>query len=331
LLLSIKTETFSDPDGDAHGSSRWQITKEQDSSVVLDITASAHLTNLPVPHTVLDRDETYLVRVQFYDVYSEPSEWSDWVEFTTTQDIVDFNGDGIPDDFEVDDSVDLNNDGTPDNDQPDAIKSILSAVGDNQPFGVSKVSAGIDAIEVLEPVNPATILDKTNKPETFLFGLASYRLSVSQPGATVLVRVYYSEDISGATRYYLYDTVNGWQDYTQYTTFNEDGRSVTVELKDGGQGDSDGVANGVIVDPGGVASTGGLDSGAGGGCFIATARHTERHNWMKPIVRVLLMPLVGMSYILRTSLAGIILMGFLLAIGILSWYSLVYRRRKYQV
>ena len=88
-----------------------------------------------------------------------------------------------------------------------------------------------------------------------------------------MVRVYYSEDISEANQYYLYDTVNGWQDYTQYTTFNQDGRSVTVELQDGGHGDSDGVANGVIVDPGGVAgaASGGLDAGGGGGCFIATA------------------------------------------------------------
>ena len=96
---------------------------------------------------MLDRDTTYSVSVQFYDSYSEPSEWSDPVEFTTTSDIVDFDGDGIPDAHEVDDTVDLNEDGIPDNDQPDVIKSILSAVGGNEPFGVSKISASIDAIE----------------------------------------------------------------------------------------------------------------------------------------------------------------------------------------
>jgi len=350
LLLSITTEPFSDPDGDTHGSSRWQIIKAQDSSVVLDITTSEHLTNLTVPHTVLDRDETYLVSVQFYDLYSQASGWSDSIEFTTNSSIEDFDGDGIPDAYEVDDTVDLNGDGTPDNDQPDVIKSILSAVGANEPFGVSKISASIDAIEVLEPINPATILDKANKPETFLFGLASYRLRVNQVGATVLVRIYYSEDISEATQYYLYNTVNGWQDYTQYTTFNADGRSVTVELQDGGHGDSDGVANGIIVDPGGVASaaaTAGLDSGVGGGCFIAATSygsHVEPHaelqaakyiggnDWLKPIVRVLLMPLVGISYILmRTSLATIILLAFMLIVSVLSFFTLIYKRKKYQV
>jgi len=54
------------------------------------------------------------------------------------------------------------------------------------------------------------------------------------------------------------------------------------------------------------------------------ARYTEEHDRLEPIVLLLLMPLAGMSYLVRTSRAGMILMGFLLAIGILSWYSLVY-------
>jgi hypothetical protein len=296
---------------------------------------------------VLDRNTTYSVSVQFYDAYAAASEWSDAVTFTTDSTIVDFDGDGIPDAHEVDDTVDLNEDAIPDNYQPDVIKSVLSAVGDNMPFGVSTVSASIDAIEMLEPIHPADIFDKTNKPETFLFGLASYRLRLNQVGATVQVRIYYSEEISEATRYYLYETVKGWQDYTQYTTFNEDGRSVTVELEDGGHGDSDGVANGVIVDPGGVAgaaSTGGLDSGGGGGCFVATASFTsdaephlnlhaasyiEEHDWLKPIVRILLMPLVGVSYILiRTSLATVILLGFMLIVSVLTSYSLIFEGRR---
>jgi PKD repeat protein len=345
LLLSVETESFSDPDGDAHSMSQWQVVKQSDSSVVLEIESSEHLTKLPVPHAVLDRETTYSASVQFYDSYSEPSEWSDAITFTTDSTMVDFDGDGIPDAHEVDDTVDLNEDSIPDNDQPDVIKSILSAVGANEPFGVSKISASIDAIEALEPINPATILDKTNRPGTFLFGLASYRLSVSQIGATVLVRIYYSEDISGANQYYLYDTLSGWQDYTQYTTFNPDGRSVTVELKDGGHGDSDGVENGIIVDPGGVAgaASGGLDSGAGGGCFISSAAfdayvephvklpaasYIDEHDWLKPIVRILLMPLVGVSYILvRTPLVAFILVSFLIIISAISFYSLIYKRR----
>jgi hypothetical protein len=335
LLLAVKTEPFSDPDvDDFHTKSRWQIVKQQDASAVLDITSSEHLTKLPIPHAVLDRETTYEVSVQFYDSFSEVSEWSDTVEFTTTSEIVDFDGDGIPDDQEVDGTVDLNEDGIPDNDQPNVIKSAHSAVAGKQPLGINKIAAAVDNIGLLEPIHPSEILDKKNKPKKFLFGLAAYRLQLDQVGATIQVKVYYAEDISGADRYYIYDTVNGWQDYTQYTTFNPDGRSVTVELKDGGHGDSDGVANGVIVDPGGVAgaATGGLDSGAGGGCFIATAEHTGQHNWLQAIVRVLLMPLVGISYVLmRASLATTILLVFMLIVSAFTFYALVYKRRKYQV
>ena len=345
LLLSVETESFSDPDGDAHSMSQWQVVKQSDSSVVLEIESSEHLTKLPVPHAVLDRETTYSASVQFYDSYSEPSEWSDPVEFTTITDVVDLDDDGVPDGQEVDDTVDLNQDGTPDNDQPDTIKSTKSAVAGKQPVGVCKVTTDVDGIVVLEPIHPSEILDKKNKPKKFLFGLAAYRLKVNQVGATIQVKVYYSEDISG-DRYYLYDTVNGWQDYTQYTTFNPDGRSVTVELKDGGHGDSDGVANGIIVDPGGVAdaASGGLDSGAGGGCFIATAAfgsdvgpqvklhaasYNDGHDWLKPIVRILLMPLVGVKYILvRTYLVTVILLGFMLIVSVLTFYSLIYKGRR---
>jgi len=332
LLLTLQTEPFSDPDGDSHKETQWQIVKTADSSVVLEIVSNQHLIKLPVPHAVLDRNTTYNVSVQFVDANSEPSPWSEPVEFTTHNGVVDYDADGIPDASEVDDTVDLNEDGTPDNDQPDVIKSAHSAVAGKQPLGVNKISLSIDSIELLEPIHPSEILDKKNKPKKFLFGLAAYRLKLNQVGATTQVKVYYAEDVSGANRYYLYDTVNGWQDYTQHTTFNPDGHSVTVELQDGGHGDSDGVANGVIVDPGGVVGAAtGTDSGAGGGCFIVTAQHNERHNWLAPIVCVLLMPLLGMSYIVRTSLATVILLAFMLVVTILTFYALIYKRRKYQV
>jgi hypothetical protein len=100
------------------------------------------------------------------------------------------------------------------------------------------------------------------------------------------------------------------------------------------------------VDPGGVAdaASGGLDSGAGGGCFIATAafdsyvephvnleaeKYREDHDWLNPIVRILLMPLVGVSYILmRAPLASGILFGCILILSALSFYALIFRGRR---
>ena len=280
LLLPITTEPFSDPDGDSHSESRWQVSTENNFSnpslLVLDLTSSEHLTVLHMPHNVLSPANTYYVRVQFYDSYNEASDWSDTVDFTTAVSNNNFNGDGIPDDQAVDTTVDLNQDGIPDNDQPDVIKSVQSIDGTFN-VGVCKVSASISAIETVEMVDPSTISDNTNRPDAFIFGIITYRLRVNQPGDTATVRIYFSENISNTQTYFKYDTINGWQDYWEHTTFNDDGRSITLEIKDGDHGDSDGLTNGIIVDPGALSeevsggSAGGSGGSSSGSCFISTA------------------------------------------------------------
>jgi hypothetical protein len=78
-----------------------------------------------------------------------------------------------------------------------------------------------------------------------------------------------------------YVTDSGWQVYGN-ASFAKNRKSVTVLLEDGGMGDEDGIENGVIVDPSGIASveslaadsaslsTGGTStSDGGGGCFIS--------------------------------------------------------------
>ena len=281
-LLTVQTQPFSDPDaGDSHSMSRWQISTADDfTSLVLDISTTTRLTALPVPHSTLDRATTYFARVRFFDAVGAASEWSDAVEFRTISTIVDADQDGVPDSHEVGSTVDLNGDGIPDDNQPELIKDAKTALGNNVAVGVCKDSDSIVEIETLDTINPATILDKTNRPSDLMYGLVTYRVRVETPGSTATVTLYFSSDISSAQGYYVYDTVNGWQDYAQHATFNADGRSVTVELQDGGFGDSDGIANGVIVDPGGVVTiasggTGTASSsgsgGGGGGCFIATA------------------------------------------------------------
>jgi hypothetical protein len=316
-LLHVRTAPFSDPDsGDSHSKSRWQISSEADfSSLVLDVTSTTWLTEFPVPHSVLDRAATYFVRVQFYDSVSEASEWSDAVEFTTVSAIVDNNDNGIPDTREVDDTVDLNGDGVTDNDQPELIKSVRAAVGDNIAVGVCKRSNSIVAIEALDTIHPSLIPDKTNRPSNLIYGLVTYRLRVNAPGSKATVTLYFSSDISHAQGYYVYDTVNGWQDYTQHGILNADGRSVTLELQDGGFGDSDGVANGVIVDPGGVVaiasgntSTGDSSGGSGGGggsCFIATAQsQSAGQQWDLTLISGILMCLALSGYLTRIRKKG---------------------------
>jgi hypothetical protein len=186
---------------------------------------------------------------------------------------VDLNGNGINDVDEVDDTVDFNLDGIPDNFQPQIIKCVQAFDG-SVSIGIEKVSSTAEEIESLEVIDPDTISDTYNRPADLIFGLFAYRLRVTNPGDTATIRIYFSGDIFESDVYYKYDTINGWYDYSDHTIFNDDGQSVTLEVKDGGFGDSDGLANGIIVDPGGIASVGDSYSSFGSnvmGCFIATA------------------------------------------------------------
>jgi MYXO-CTERM domain-containing protein len=73
------------------------------------------------------------------------------------------------------------------------------------------------------------------------------------------------------------------------------GHTVTLTLTDGGAGDSDGVANGVIVDPVGVAvpvaaGSGSLDlsnSSSGGGCAVAPGKTSGGAGAMAPLLLLL--------------------------------------------
>ncbi len=279
--LGITTDPFSDPDNDSHSQSQWQISEQSDfSTLVVDSVSDTYLTLLPVPQMVLNANLTYYVRVRFYDTYLAASDWSDTIEFTTAISSDDLDSNGIPDANEASDTDDFNLDGIPDNTQPDVIKSIRSTDGSIY-FGVEKFSAAISEIESLELIDPNTIADTVNRPDDLIFGLISFRLRVDQPGATVFMRIYFSGEIFENDVYYKYDRINGWYDYSDHTTYADDGRSVVLEIRDGGFGDSDGTANSIIVDPGGLSTAtttnfvntniNGDASDGGSGCFIATA------------------------------------------------------------
>jgi hypothetical protein len=127
-------------------------------------------------------------------------------------------------------------------------------------------------------------------PADLDLGLFFLKITVPTPGNATTVRLYFSDAVLDEdSRIYKYDTAAGWYDYTAYTEISEDFSCLTLELVDGGYGDADGVANGVIIDPVGTSTTvdtadvdtgdtdGDTDSGdttvpssGGGGCFISS-------------------------------------------------------------
>jgi hypothetical protein len=115
----------------------------------------------------------------------------------------------------------------------------------------------------------------TGKPRRMPFGLINFRIAVARPGDTATVKIHFSEAASRNSKWFKYDPISGiWYDFSALARFAADRRSVTLTLTDGGNGDADGIANGVIVDPAGLVEIDGIADGAssgGGGCFIETA------------------------------------------------------------
>lgn len=69
-----------------------------------------------------------------------------------------------------------------------------------------------------------------------------------------------------------YDNANGIVDLSEVAVFNNARTEVTINLKDGGLGDSDHTENGVIVSNIGLADrpqTSGPGGGKGPSCFIS--------------------------------------------------------------
>jgi chitinase len=280
-LPVLQTALFSDPDsGDAHAETRWQVFRDEDSACVLDIRSNTALTRLTVPKLVLDEATAYFWRAQFVDSRGAASEWSNYGFFSTRNSGFDLNADGIPDAQEAGPTADLDGDGVKDYLQSH-IKS-LKMEGTRVQMGVSikecPAALAIEYAESEDPKQPEAYA--TGKPRRMPFGLINFRIAVARPGDTATVKIHFSEAAPRNSRWFKYDPISGsWYDFSALARFASDRRSVTLTLTDGGNGDADGIANGVIVDPAGLVEiddiVGGpstsTTSSSGGGCFIDAA------------------------------------------------------------
>jgi len=133
----------------------------------------------------------------------------------------------------------------------------------------------------LHASDPSAISDSTNRPDDLVYGLIDMDIKVDSPGGTAVVSFYLPAPALAAERWFKYSPTGGWASYAEHAVFSAARDKVTLTLVDGGSGDEDGVANGVIKDPSGLgkppdvtqapgpASPKGAE-GPGSGCFIAT-------------------------------------------------------------
>ena len=273
LTPVLVTATYFDADYDAHYQSQWQISTESDfATLILDQTSQQQLTAYQVGHMILEPDTVYYWRVRYIDEHNGTSDWSDTATFTTVA--ADVSGDadlnGIPDDQEVMDWLaDVNANGVADSQEAGML--CVNTVEGQTMVGVEVVSGNVTLVSV-ESIATDSIAD----PSVQLgFGLIGFRLYLHNGETTAAVKISFDRQVPADAQLYKYLPDSGWQVYPQ-AVFAADRKSVTLMLTDGGAGDEDGVVNGVIVDPSGVAyrtdtnssslSTGGASSG--GSCFI---------------------------------------------------------------
>jgi len=116
-------------------------------------------------------------------------------------------------------------------------------------------------------------INQDHKPHGYEFrdGLVDFEVHGISPGETVEVNIEYPEEIPSGSKVFRSDR-DGFHEIPAEIS----GNRFTMTVTDGGDGDSDGQANGVIVDPVGVAvptatgdgSAGATPDAAGGGCSV---------------------------------------------------------------
>ena len=306
---------FTDPNqGDSHGATRWQVASDPEfSHLVLDIMSDTAATNnyllsLLVPQGALAANRTYFWRAMVKDARADDSKWSDWSassRFTTAADAhADVNYNGVPDESEPLYS-DLDNNGQNDNEQP--LMRVVSS-----PDGQSLI--GINGVEGVSRINCFTSADAESIPDEprpkLKYGLMVFSVVLKHPGDTAKIELLLPELPRLGAKWYKYDPVNGWYEFP--VSIEND--AYVVEITDGGFGDADGVANGIVVDPIGMADSAavtepsGIDSSGSdntidellGACFVETAR-----------TRTAVIPSVLMTWmgVARFLLGGILIFG----------------------
>ncbi|MGA1870092.1 MAG: PKD domain-containing protein [bacterium] len=100
---------------------------------------------------------------------------------------------------------------------------------------------------LLEHIEPDSVTDITVEPHNYIFGYMEMDIEVETPGDAATITLYLSDPLAEDLRWFNHDPEIGWYDFTEQVTFNAERNQVTITLIDGGIGDDDGVADGIIT------------------------------------------------------------------------------------
>ncbi|NOY68084.1 MAG: hypothetical protein GXP53_01120 [Deltaproteobacteria bacterium] len=242
----------------------WQIAGDVGfSDMIFTMTGPAASNTLTIPDLLLSGHVQYFWRATYLggpqgSVSRTAAAW-----FTTgTADMLDGNGNGVPDDQEPGGSENLIQERLVDLESRD-IKYIRTDTGEFQ-FGLlpDATDTIIEAVKWMAADESGT----TVLPMPFPRGVLAFRIQTVTPGDEVGVTIYFGHRLASGQRWWKFTPAGGWAGYSEHADIAKDRMSVHLVLKDGGFGDADGVVNGIIVDPSGPA--GNETGGNSGGCFI---------------------------------------------------------------
>ena len=219
-------------------------------------------------------------------------------EYTIDWEEVSQDGEGVTVNADLDGDGEFEHTFTADNKLTQ--QEFLDAIGMpiESPTGTGTVTIGASGgtITSLTAVTEAS-LPTAGKPNvTFPHGLFSFDITNLAPGATVTVYITLPSAMAVGTQYWKCQG-GSWINVTSLLGDDDGDNVLTLTLTDGGLGDSDGLANGTIVDPGGpgvVAAAPSPSPSPGGGGTV----------WKPPTYQIMNIDMLGKRASARVSYSG---------------------------
>lgn len=228
---------YSDADGDTHKMTHWQVT---DSTGIFDNSHMKVNAVIPTetgglrfkfPRGLMKGNQKHYWRARFCDWRGGWSEWSTARAFTTAADTLAIT--------------------------PTANKTVDSNpyAKDTRPVNFKLKNGGDEKMTTMGAVKPEDEVTETGlrqKPsDNFKYGLFTFTCEGISLGGTITISLTMPENIPTTAKYFIFNVTVGWIDMTSCLSSMDGDSVVNLTLTDGGTGDLDGVANGIVVDPGG--------------------------------------------------------------------------------
>ncbi len=121
---------------------------------------------------------------------------------------------------------------------PEGVTTFRTVTG--RELGIEVAPGG--ALVELRTVALETIADAVDRPTSAPYGLLDLAIRTDAPGGTVQVTVHLPEPAPADYRWYRYNALDGWGEYSDHAVFQGGRDRVTLTFADGGIGDDDGNA-----------------------------------------------------------------------------------------